>query len=187
MEEELNLDKKIEAILFYASEPTSLSFLSKTLETEKDEVMHALEELSNHLKARGIKLLENNEEYMLVTAPEYSELIEKMIKEEREKDLGRAGLETLTIIAYKGPVTRKEIDYIREVNSQYVLRNLLLRGLIDRRTNKFDERQVVYTVTADTVKFLGLNRISDLPEFEQARTQIEEGQEIEESIKEDGR
>jgi len=169
----MDLEKQIEAILFYTAEPTKLSFLAKTLEVKVGEVEEALKNLSESLKDRGIRVLVHNEEASLVTAPELGDLIERIIKEEREKDLGRTGIETLTIIAYKGPVTKKEIEYIRGVNSQYAIRSLLLRGLIERGTSKEDERMVVYSITSDTIRFLGLNSISDLPEFEESRKQLE--------------
>src|SRR5689334_19463968 len=99
-----DLQNRIEAILFYSGEPVTLNFLVKTLEVKKEIVSEAITELSKSLEMRGLRILENKEEYSLVTAPEYGELIEKIIKEEREKDLGRAGIETLSIVAYKGPI-----------------------------------------------------------------------------------
>lgn len=168
-----DLKNKIEAVLFYSSEPMELSNLVKIVEEKRDEVKEALYELSVDLKTRGIRLIANGEEYSLVTAPEHSGLIEELIREERERDLGRAGIETLTIIAYKGPVSRREIEYIRGVNSQYVLRSLLLRGLVDRKTNKDDERQMVYSVTKDTIRFLGLENIGELPQYREMREQLE--------------
>jgi segregation and condensation protein B len=168
-----NLSTKIEAILFYAAEPIKLTSLAKTLEVSKTELEVALLELETALKDRGIKLINHEGEVALVTSPELSSVIEKMIKEERERDLGRAGIETLSIIAYKGPVSKKEIEYIRGVNSQYVIRNLLLRGLIERKSNERDERSGLYVVTADTLRHLGLNKITDLPEYTEANKQLE--------------
>jgi segregation and condensation protein B len=100
-------------------------------------------------------------------------LIEKIIKEERERDLGRAGIETLAIIAYKGPVSKKEIEYIRGVNSQFALRNLLLRGLVERKASSWDERVIVYSITADALRHLGLGSITELPEYMDVRKQLE--------------
>ncbi|TSC69938.1 MAG: segregation and condensation protein B [Parcubacteria group bacterium Gr01-1014_46] len=167
----MELEKQIEAILFYTAEPVKVSFLAKTLEVKVDVVKEALEILNKSLENRGIKLLEHNEEVSLVTSPEFAELIEKLIKEERERDLGRAGIETLTIVAYKGPITKKEIEYIRGVNSQYAVRNLLLRGLIERSSGV--DGKVVYAVTSDTIRFLGLQSITDLPEYEGMKSQLE--------------
>lgn len=181
----MELERKIEAILFYTAEPTKLSFLAKTLEVKTDEIKEALTALTSSLNDRGVKVVIHNEEASLVTSPDHSELIEKIIKEERERDLGRAGIETLTIIAYKGPVTKKEIEYIRGVNSQYALRSLLLRGLIERSGSKEDERIVVYTITSDTIRFLGLNRIEDLPEYTERREALDVKDDLKEETEEE--
>ena len=173
MKDNKELINKIEAILFYTGDPVSLSFLVKTLEEDKKSVLEAIEKLKESLNERGVRIVEHDGEYSLVTAPEYSKLIEKIIKEERERDLGRAGIETLSIIAYKGPVTKKEIEYIRGVNSQYALRSLLLRGLVERKSRKDDERVIEYSITSETLKYLGLQKISDLPEYDEARAKLE--------------
>lgn len=178
----MELEKKIEAILFYTAEPVKVSFLAKTLEVKIDVVRGALENLNESLKDRGVKLVEHNEEVSLVTSPEFAGLIEKIIKEERERELGRAGLETLTIVAYKGPISKKEIEYIRGVNSQYAIRNLLLRGLIERGMGV--DGKVVYTVTSDTIRFLGLTKITDLPEYEEMNKTLEIEEETNEDIEE---
>lgn len=178
----MELEKKIEAILFYTAEPVKVSFLAKTLEVKIDVVRRALENLNESLKDRGVKLVEHNEEVSLVTSPEFAGLIEKIIKEERERELGRAGLETLTIVAYKGPISKKEIEYIRGVNSQYAIRNLLLRGLIERGMGV--DGKVVYTVTSDTIRFLGLTKITDLPEYEEMNKTLEIEEETNEDIEE---
>lgn len=174
------LSKKIEAILFYSSEPISVNFLVKVLDEKKADIEKALGELGETLKERGLRLLEAQGDYSLVTAPEYAPIIEKMVKEERERDLGRAGIETLAIIAYKGPVSKKEIEYIRGVNSQYALRNLLLRGLVERKASSTDERVIQYLPTADTLRFLGISKISDLPEYQESRKALDDAK-LEES------
>lgn len=178
----MELEKQIEAILFYTAEPVKVTFLAKTLEVKIDVVREALHSLTESLKDRGVKLVEHNEEVSLVTSPEFAPLIEKIIKEERERELGRAGIETLTIVAYKGPISKKEIEYIRGVNSQYAIRNLLLRGLIERGSGV--DGKVVYTVTSDTIRFLGLTKISDLPEFEAMQKELEVEVNLQEEIEE---
>lgn len=178
MPNDIDLTKKLEAVLFYLAEPVSLNFLSKTLEISKKELEKGLEDLSSSLAERGLRVVFHDNEVVLTTAPEFAETIEKIIKEERERDLGKAGIETLSIIAYKGPVSKKEIEYIRGVNSQYVLRNLLLRGLIEKKVDTKDERVIVYSVTSDTLRFLGLSKISDLPEYEETKRQLEVEEEI---------
>jgi segregation and condensation protein B len=167
------LVEKLEAILFYLAEPVDVSFLAKTLDVSKKEIMKAIGELGVSLEKRGLRIVLHDDEVTLVTAPEFGDLIEKIVKEERERDLGRAGIETLSIIAYKGPVSKKEIEYIRGVNSQYALRNLLLRGLVEKKTSQTDERVIVYTVTSDTLRYLGLSHITELPEYDEVNKQIE--------------
>ncbi len=171
--ESSELIKQIEAILFYLAEPVKIDFLAKTLEVSKKEIESGLKELEDTLKDRGVRIVNHNDEIVLTTAPELSPLIEKIIKEERERDLGRAGIETLSIIAYKGPVSKKEIEYIRGVNSQFALRNLLLRGLVERKASSWDERVIVYSITGDTLRYLGLSKITDLPEYIEVRKQLE--------------
>ncbi len=181
------LVKQIEAVLFYLAEPVKIDFLAKTLEISKKEIEAGLEELESGLGDRGVRVVRHNDEVVLTTAPELASLIEKIIKEERERDLGRAGIETLSIIAYKGPVSKKEIEYIRGVNSQFALRNLLLRGLVERKASTWDERVIVYSITADTLRYLGLGSITELPEYTDVRKQleIEEIEENEQETKKD--
>ncbi len=167
------LIKQIEAVLFYLAEPVKIDFLAKTLEVSKKEIEAGLKELEETLGQRGVRIVNHNDEVVLTTAPELAPLIEKIIKEERERDLGRAGIETLAIIAYKGPVSKKEIEYIRGVNSQFALRNLLLRGLVERRASSWDERVIVYSITADSLRYLGLSSITELPEYMEVRKQLE--------------
>lgn len=185
-ENEINLEKRVEAVLFYLAEPAKIDFLAKILEIKKETVEDSLKKLEELLIERGLRIIRSGDEVTLSTAPELGGLIEKIIKEERERDLGRAGIETLTIIAYKGPISKKEIEYIRGVNSQYALRNLLLRGLVERKISQIDERMVVYTVTLDTLRFLGLSKISDLPEYENLQKQLEITDEAEMSEEDNG-
>ena len=159
------ISKKIEALLFYAGEPLSISYLAKLLEVKKEEVNQGLESLQESIKDRGIFLVKHNDEVTLVTSPEVSDIVEKMVSDEHSRDLGKASLETLSIVSYKGPVSRKEIEYIRGVNSQFALRNLLLRGLIERKSKDGDERVILYSITVDTLLHLGLEKISDLPDY----------------------
>lgn len=167
------LIQKIEAVLFYLAEPVGVDFLAKTMEVSKKEIILGIDELQLILKDRGMRIVHHDDEVTLVTAPEFSETIEKIIKEERERELGRAGIETLSIVAYKGPVSKKEIEYIRGVNSQWALRSLLLRGLVEKKGSKNDERVVMYSITGEAIRYLGLSKISELPEYEETRKQLE--------------
>ena len=101
-----------------------------------------------------------------------SPYFESLNKEELSKDLGKAGLETLSIIIYQGPISRAEIDYIRGVNSQFILRNLLIKGLIDRVDNPTDQRSFLYKPSLELFSFLGISKIEDIPDFESVKADI---------------
>lgn len=169
----VKLKNEIEAILFYLAEPVSVNFLAKTLDVKKEEILHTIGELGLSLESCGLRIVFHDDEVTMVTAPEHAELIEKILREERDRDLGRAGLETLTIIAYKGPVSRREIEYIRGVNCQFALRTLLLRGLIDKKPSETDARVMAYFITTDAIRHLGLSHISELPDYEEIRKEME--------------
>lgn len=168
-----DLTKKIEALLFWKAEPVSVKKLSEWLEAKPDEITRAISELEASLSSSGIVLVQKEDEVMLGTAPEFSDLIKKLAKEELNRDLGKAGLETLSIIAYYGPLTRSEIDYIRGVNSTFVLRTLLIRGLIERIQNKKDMRTFLYKPTFDLLSHLGLSDIKNLPEYNMVRSELD--------------
>ena len=168
----MNLSSKIEALLFYRAEPVSIKTLSKLLEVDREEVCRGIEELKESLSNRGVQLLTKDDEVELRTSPECSELIENIRKEELVRDLGKAGLETLSIVAYQGPVSRADIDYIRGVNSTFIIRNLLIRGLIDRVTNK-GSRGFMYKPSFELLSFLGISNIEELPEFDTVKGELD--------------
>jgi len=168
-----DISQKIEAILFWKAEPVPIKKLASLLNSEADIVKTALAELENSLKGRGLTLVRNEDEVMLGTAKELSPLIEQLTKDELSRDLGKAGLETLSIVLYQGPISRADIDYIRGVNSQFILRALLIRGLIERVDNPKDARSFLYKPTLDLLANMGISKIDELPELEQVRKDIE--------------
>jgi len=169
----MDITKKIEALLFYKNEPVSISHLATTLTVSEEEISDALKQLSTSLTGHGICLIQNGSEVMLATTPDVSELIEAYTKEELSKDLGKAGLETLTIILYKGPVSRRDVDYIRGVNSNFILRNLLVRGLIERVEKTEGERGYLYQPTFELLQYMGIKNCKELPEFESVTNNID--------------
>lgn len=116
----------------------------------------------------------DGELYSFGTHPDQSALIEKFQKEELSRDLGRAGLETLAVIAYRGPISRREIDQIRGVNSGFILRTLLIRGLIERVESASGERSFTYQPTLKLLQYLGVTQREDLPEFKTAFKELQE-------------
>ncbi|MFC1731735.1 SMC-Scp complex subunit ScpB [candidate division KSB1 bacterium] len=169
-----NLAKEIESILFFKNEPVKRKWLETTLEKSPDEVEEALIELKSALSGRGIVLMELDDRVALRSAPEYSETLSRLRKEELSKDLGKAGLETLSIILYRSPITRAEVDYIRGVNSTFIIRNLLVRGLVEKTSNPKDARSFLYQPTFSLLSFLGISNIAELPEYEDVRKEIDQ-------------
>lgn len=143
----------------------ALERLVKILGIDITEIRKAAEELDQRLIDTALTLVWKGNDLQLVTRPALSKDVEVLVKEEMSKEISRASSETLAIAAYRGPLTRAEIDYIRGVNSSYTLRNLLIRGLIERKTNPKDARTYIYQVSIDFLKFLGLAKLEELPEY----------------------
>ena len=169
----LELDAKIEAVLFWRAEPVSTKKLADIFKVSESEIRDSLKILETKLFGRGTILVFKDDDVMLGSNPSVSALIEQLTKEELNKDIGKAGLETLSIILYYGPIARRDIDYIRGVNSSFIIRNLLVRGLIERVTNKEDQRSFLYKPTFDLMSYLGLGKLEDLPEYSTVRTELE--------------
>ncbi|OGZ07155.1 MAG: SMC-Scp complex subunit ScpB [Candidatus Lloydbacteria bacterium RIFCSPHIGHO2_02_FULL_54_17] len=169
----MELPKAISAVLFYQAEPMSIKRLASALKRPEGEVKEALATLEKSLVETGLCLVRKGDEVTLGTRPEASELIEQMTKEELSRDLSKASLETFSIVLYKGPVTRSEIDYIRGVNSTFILRNLLIRGLIEKIDNPKDQRSYLYQPTFQLLEYMGVSKIEDLPEYASAMASLE--------------
>lgn len=160
----MNLASKIEAILFYKTDAMTATKLARLLDVREADVADALTELETSLQGRGIALMRVGDEVMLATAGEMSEFVEKLAKEEREGELSKASVETLAVILYKDGATKSEIDYIRGVNSSYILRALEIRGLVERKGQGAD-RSYRYAPSADLYAHLGITKKEELPEY----------------------
>ncbi len=169
-----NILAKIEAVLFAYGEPISTERLAKILGISKEELSAFLEKLVSELnrEERGISLIKNNNKIQLATKPELTKLLEDIVKQEFTEDLTPASLETISIIAYSGPISRADIEYIRGVNSSFTIRNLLLRGLIERSVDPKRANAYIYTASFDLIKRLGLSSTSDLPDYEKYRQMV---------------
>lgn len=166
------LETQIEAILFYKAEPVKVNTLAKTLNVSAEDVQEVVTRLEEVLTERGLQIVHKDNAVLLTTAASVSSLIESIHLEELEKELSKAALETLSVILYHSPVTRSDIDYIRGVNSSYMLRTLLIRGLVERRVNPQDKRGHVYQPTFDLLQHLGVSSVSELPEYETVQEQV---------------
>ncbi|OGY44410.1 MAG: SMC-Scp complex subunit ScpB [Candidatus Buchananbacteria bacterium RIFCSPHIGHO2_02_FULL_40_13] len=161
------LKNQIESLLFISPKPLSVKDLTKLMSADQKDTFDALIELAKEYQARasGIKLLKIGDKYQLTTAGEAAEVVKKFIKSEISDELTKPALETLTIIAYRGPISKAELEIIRGVNCSLILRNLLMRGLIEAGEDR-KKMVVLYNITFEFLKYLGLNQLSDLPDFE---------------------
>lgn len=167
----MTLDRHLEAILFASAKPFTAARFAQLLDADPADVQTAIETLSQRLDASGsaLCLQKNGHEFELVTRPDCADVVAKAVSVEAQAELSRPALEALTILAYRGPLTRPELEQIRGVQSSIILRNLLLRGLIEQ---KEDMRlgQPVYAVTFDFLNHLGLSGVEALPDFEALRS-----------------
>lgn len=169
----MELDAKIEGLLFYKGEPLSISSIAKILKVSKEEAEEALKTLGIKLENRGMTLTTKDDEVVLTTRPEMTPFFAEMRKEEISKELSKASVETIAIILYKNGATRSEIDYIRGVNSSFILRNLSIRGLVERKTDEKDSRRYIYLPTFDLLSFMGLSGVSTMPEYQKYKEMLE--------------
>lgn len=166
------LIKAIEALLFAANEPQKIKKLAALFEVLEEEIRTALSGLEEILRERGIRLVSKDDEVFLGSAPEFSAFAEKFFKQEADSELTKTSLETLAIIAYQGPVSRSKIEHIRGVNSLYTLRNLMIRGLIERIQDLNDQRSYLYRISFDLMKLLGITKREELPNFTAANQEL---------------
>lgn len=169
----MKLEAKIEALLFWKGEPISKEKLSEIFDVGQIEINEAIGKLKENLKSRGIILSEIENDVVLGTSPELSDLFEDLQKEELNKDLSKASLETLSIILYKNGASRAEIDNIRGVNSSFTLRALAIRGLVEKFIDIKDNRRYVYKPSIDLLSYMGLSSIEELPDFNEINNSIE--------------
>ncbi|HTM68248.1 MAG TPA: SMC-Scp complex subunit ScpB [Candidatus Binatia bacterium] len=165
------LTSKIESLLFVAARPMTLKRLAEVCGAEKEEVSAALDALVAKYNAEGsgIRLLHNGNEVQLSTSPDNARLVQDFLKDETTGELTKPSLETLTIIAYRGPVSKAELEQIRGVNCSLILRNLLMRGLVEAQGEPYDP-QTTFRVTMDFIRFLGIAGVEELPDFDKLRS-----------------
>ena len=171
-EGELNLIAKLEALLFVASGPITAMHLAVIIEAPLDEIDRGLEELGERYMSlsgeHGIRLQKHKDRYQLTTAPGATSIIEKYLGLAESSHLSQAALETLAIVAYRQPVTRPQIDAIRGVNSDAVLKNLLSKGLIQEIGRaEAPGRPILYSTTPDFLQHFGINSLEELPPLDQ--------------------
>jgi len=159
--------KILESLLFVAGEPAPVERLATALELDAEDVELALLLLAETLQDRGIRLQRHHDKVQLVTMPEAADTIEIYLGLDLTTKLSRAALETLAIIAYRQPVTRPQIEAIRGVSSDGVIRTLLHRGLIEE-VGRLETagRPVLFGTTPDFLNYFGIGSLEDLPPLE---------------------
>jgi segregation and condensation protein B len=166
---EITLAAYIESILFVKTEGVSVSFLAKTLEKKEGEIETALTELQKRLEDThsGLQLVRSGSHVLLTTHALLSGVMADIFSEEDKGELSPSSLQTLSIILYKGEASRGEISYIRGVDSRTSLRNLLIRGLIEKTGRDS------FKGTTDVLRFLGVSSVEDLPRFKDVKEALE--------------
>ncbi len=158
---------KLEALLFIYGEPMEVRKLAKILGVKEFEVSEGLELLEKELQReeRGLALVQDKGKAQLVTKPAFAKLLEDITKQEFSEMLTPAALETLSIIAYAGPISRADIEFIRGVNSSFIMRTLLMRGLVERSVDPKRSNTYIYSTSFELLRHLGLTKNSDLPDY----------------------
>jgi len=161
------LKSQLESVLLVSSKPISFNKLAEIIGEKKEAVESQLNELSREYEesGRGLRLIINNNQAQLVSSPENAKLVQGYLKDELTGELTKPSLETLTIVAYRQPITKAELEQIRGVNCSLILRNLLIRGLVEAEYNKA-RGTTEYGVTVDFLKYLGINSVKELPDYE---------------------
>jgi segregation and condensation protein B len=162
----VSLETLLESLLFVADEPVAVNRLAQALDVTSDEVEAALIGLQVAYADRGVRLQRASGRVQLVSAPETATYIERFLGLEVHSRLSPAALEALTIVAYQQPITRAQVEAVRGVNSDSVLRTLVSKGLIEE-VGRLEAvgRPILYGTTFEFLQFFGLQGLDDLPEL----------------------
>lgn len=167
----MNLQSRIESILFVSSDPVSFEKISKVTgaiyEDVEDEISDLLKKYNE--SGCGINIISQDNEVQMVSNPENNDVVQELTDQEVKSELTRAQLEALTVIAYRAPITKPELEEIRGVNCSRIIRNLLMRGLIKEKDSS--EKVVpVYKLSFNALRHLGINSVEELPNYEKLST-----------------
>jgi segregation and condensation protein B len=169
IEQALPLKSLVESLLFVADEPIRLDRVATVLQVSADQVMEALDDLAQEYEQqRGLRLQIKGRRVQMVTAPETTEVVRQFLGLELDSKLSPAAMETLAIVAYNQPATRAQIEAVRGVNSDTVLRTLINRGLIEE-TGRLEQagRPIIYGTTFEFLQHFGLSSLDQLPPLEE--------------------
>lgn len=158
-----SLEQTLESILFISPKPLTVRQLAGLIDKPADDVCAALVKITAAYQERGVVLKNVDDSYQFMTSGDCRTAVQKFVKEELTGELTRPSLETLTVIAYRGPITKAELELIRGVNCSMILRNLLMRGLIEELTDK--QHGPRYQVTMEFLRYLQIDSPAALPRF----------------------
>lgn len=157
----------IESLLLAVGRPLAIKELANFLsidESDWPDIIVALQARHNQPHS-GIHVAVNNRQLQLITNPDNGKMLQQYFKDELTGELTKPSVETLTIIAYRQPISKEELEQIRGVNCSLILRNLLIRGLIEANDDT-DNLATTYSVTMDFLRHLGISNVVDLPDYE---------------------
>ncbi len=170
------LESKLEAFLFLYGEPVKIDKLAKELGVKNEDVSRAADSLSRRLSQSdesGLGVIIFDDRIQLTTKPELKPLLAKIANEELDSPLTPASLETLSIVAYLGPCGRSLVDHIRGVNSTFILRSLMVRGLVERKPDPRRANAFLYQVSFNFLRHMGITRPERLPDYEKYRELVQ--------------
>jgi segregation and condensation protein B len=161
----MNLKQTIEALLFVSDRPLTKGELAKLANVKKEEIEQALIELKEDCirNNRGMIVLEREDKIQFATSPDVSAPIKEFLDFEIKEDLTPAALETLSIISYRGPILKEELNNIRGVNCAVILRHLMVKGIVEE---KKEEEKLFYSISFDFLRWLGCAKETDLPSYD---------------------
>lgn len=165
----MDLESILESLLFASGESQTVKELGSLLNEKEEIIKEALLKLKNlyETEKRGLRLINNNDKWLLTTSSEALPFLNKLKKEVFEGDLSPAAAETLAIVSYRGPISRAEINEIRGVDSSYILHQLLLRELIERFPNPKRTNTFLYNISFKFMNHLAISNVKDLPNYEE--------------------
>lgn len=161
-----NFKYAVEGILFAAGEPVKSAQLAIALDSDTKSIESAVRELKDEYNAnhRGFTIIDIDDGYQICSRPEYYSFIQVILGEQRRQALSNAAMETLAIVAYKQPITKSGIEYIRGINSDSAVNRLVERGLVEERGRlNAPGRPILYGTTVDFLRCFGLNNLAELP------------------------
>jgi len=168
------LKNKLEAILFLEADPIVISEVADKLKIDEKDCLEALESLDEDYKKResALGLVLKGEKAQLIVSASLSEFVGKYFKKEQSEQLSPAMLEVLAIVAYKGPISKAEVEYIRGVNCGLILRKLTIKGLIEKKEGVENSKVFSYEPSLELLKKMGISRLKDLPEYDKLTKEL---------------